>query len=85
MIKQMVIALAIALGVIAFPVLPVSSVITEENEEREWSEFHADSYAEHADAFTALFNSYETKWSKNNRLMMRAGNEGSFKFVARAK
>lgn len=31
--------------------------------------------------FTNLFNSYETKWSKNNRLMIRQGDSGSFKFV----
>lgn len=51
------------------------------SEEQEWAEFHADSFEEHANEFTALFNSYETKWSKNGRLMMRAGDSGSFKFV----
>lgn len=37
--------------------------------------------SEYADEFTALFNSYEVKRTKNNRLMIRSGNSGSFKFV----
>jgi hypothetical protein len=39
---------------------------------------------EFADEFTALFNSYECKWSKNGRLMIRQGDSGSFKFVKRS-
>lgn len=54
------------------------------SEEQEWSEFHAEAMSEYEDAFTALFNSYETKWSKNGRLMMRAGDSGSFKFVKKS-
>lgn len=50
-----------------------------------WDAFHADAVEEYADEFTALFNSYETRWSKNNRLMIRSGNSGSFKFVAKGK
>lgn len=46
-----------------------------------WELYHDEAMAEYADEFTALFNSYETKWSKNGRLMMRAGDSGSFRFV----
>jgi len=61
------------------------SVVTESQTVAEftWSEFHIDAYEEYADEFTALFNSYETKWSKNGRLMIRQGDSGSFKFVAK--
>lgn len=38
--------------------------------EEEWSEFHAESFAEHADQFTALFESYSYKLSKNGRSMV---------------
>lgn len=31
--------------------------------------------------FGALFNSYETTWSKNGRLMIRQGSTGPYKFV----
>lgn len=37
-------------------------------------------YIEAGDEFTRLFNSYETKWSKNGRLMLATPNSG-FKFV----
>jgi hypothetical protein len=47
----------------------------------DWSAFHADAFAEYADEFTALFDSYETKWSKNNRLMIRVGDTGSYRFA----
>lgn len=46
----------------------------------DWTAFHADAVEEYADEFTALFNSYETRWSKNGRLMIRQGDSGSFKF-----
>lgn len=62
----------------------VSFPITNETEVT-WEEFHAEAVAEYEDEFTALFNSYETKWSKNGRLMMRAGNSGSYRFVAKGK
>ena len=45
---------------------------------------HAQAVNEFTDEFTALFNSYETKWSKNGRLMIRKGNSGSYRFVKRA-
>lgn len=64
MITQILVALAIAFGVIAAPVSQVN------DDEREWSEFHADSYAEHAQAFEDLFNSYTYKLSKNGRSMV---------------
>lgn len=76
MVKGIAIALLIALG---FIVLPAPSI------EGEWCEFNSIAYDEHVEAFDALFNSYETKWSKNNRLMIRQGNSGSFKFVAKGK
>lgn len=52
--------------------------------ETEWQEFHALAYQEYADTFTALYEGYETKWSKNGRLMLRQGSKGPFKFVAKA-
>lgn len=46
--------------------------------------FDLEVYIEAGEEFTALFNSYETKWSKNNRLMLKTpGN--SFKFVGKGK
>lgn len=80
MFARIAIALAIAIGFVAFPALPVSTVI-EENEAMEWAMFWHESYEEHEDAFTALFNSYEIKTSKNGRVMIRQGNSGSFKFA----
>lgn len=54
------------------------------DESLEWFMFHVeaerDAYAE----FNAIFNSYETKWSKNGRLMIRQGNSGSYKFVKKS-
>jgi hypothetical protein len=41
-----------------------------DDEEREWSEYYADAYAEYADEFTALFNSYSYRVSKNGRSMI---------------
>lgn len=40
------------------------------NEDEEWDQFHAESFAEHADQFTALFDSYSYKLSKNGRSMV---------------
>lgn len=79
MITRIVIALAIAIGLISFPSLPAPNVVEVSTDE--WSEFHADAYEEYASEFEALFNSYETKWAKNGRLMIRQGDSGSFKFV----
>lgn len=53
-------------------------------EEQEWTDFHADSYKEHSDEFTALYEGYVTRWSKNGRLMMRNGDSGPYKFVKRS-
>jgi hypothetical protein len=50
----------------------------------EWDAFHAEAYEEYAAEFTALYNGYETRWSKNNRLMIRNGDSGPYKFVKRA-
>ncbi|MGS2592226.1 hypothetical protein [Streptomyces hebeiensis] len=55
---------------------PTNHLINEE-----WEEYKRDAYNEYEDMFTELFNSYETKWSKNNRLMIRQGSNGSYKFV----
>lgn len=41
-----------------------------DRDEQEWSEFHADAFDEYADEFTALFNSYTYKLSKNGRSMV---------------
>jgi hypothetical protein len=79
MITRILIALAIAFGLISVP-----SVVESASIEVTWSEFHADAVEEYVDEFTALFNSYETKWSKNGRLMIRQGDAGSFKFAKKA-
>lgn len=84
MIKAILIALAIAFGLIEFPVLPHSSSVISENEEQEWSEFHADAFDEYADEFTRLFESYDYKLSKNGRSMIRREGEKSFRFVRMA-
>lgn len=42
--------------------------------------FDLEVYVEAGEEFTRLFNSYETKWSKNGRLML-ATSGSSFKFV----
>lgn len=47
----------------------------------EWAEFEADAYWEYNDQFTALFNSYEVRFTKNGRTMIRRGDSGSFKFA----
>lgn len=74
MITRILLALAVAFGLIAVPSVPVT-------EAQEWDMFHTDAFEEYADEFTALFNSIETKWSKNGRLMIRVGDTGSFKFA----
>jgi hypothetical protein len=84
MIRTLLVALAIAFGVMNVPALPMVGWV-QSSEEIEWDLFHADAFDEYADEFTALFNSYETKWSKNGRLMMRSGDSGSFRFVAKGK
>lgn len=42
---------------------------------------YEEAYIEYFDEFTALFNSYEIKRAKNNALMIRRGNSGSYKFA----
>lgn|SRR5690606_4224436 len=53
----------------------------EEIEILEWDEYWCESFMEHADEFTALFNSYETKRAKNGAMMIRKGNSGSYRFA----
>lgn len=60
------------------------AIAFELTEEEEWSQFNELARIEYEDEFTALFMSYETRWSKNNRLMIRQGNSGSYRFVAKA-
>jgi hypothetical protein len=54
------------------------------SEDGEWQEIHAIAYSEYAEAFTALYEGYETRWAKNGRLMLRNGDSGPYKFVKRA-
>jgi len=54
------------------------------SEEQEWEEYHALAVAEYSAEFTRLFNGYETKWSKNGRLMIRNGHSGPYRFVKRS-
>lgn len=87
MLKGMLIAILIALGLIAFPApvsIPVNIALVDDNEEYEWAAYHAEAMAEYADEFTALFNSYETKRAKNGAMMIRQGNSGSFKFARKS-
>lgn len=53
-------------------------------DEVEWSDFHADAIEEYTIEFTELFDSYDVKFSKNNRTMLRKSGEKGFKFVAKA-
>lgn len=53
-------------------------------EEREWVLFWEEARFDGMMAFEDLFNSYETKWSKNNRLMLRQGDSGPYRFVKAA-
>lgn len=76
MVKTIWIALAIALGLIAFSLA---------EECVEWSEFHAEAYEEYADEFTRLFESLEFKQAKNGAPMIRRAGEKSFKFVPKGK
>lgn len=50
-------------------------------ENDEWYEYEFMALLDYADKFTALFNSYEVKVSKNGRTMIRQGNSGPYKFV----
>ena len=87
MIKAIVIAMLIAFGIIAIPApvaIPNAAALIEEDEQAEWSAYHAEAMAEYADEFTALFNSYETRIAKNGRMMIRTGNSGPYKFARKA-
>lgn len=53
------------------------------SEEYEWEEYRSLAYGEYSDEFTRLFESYETRWSRNGRLMIRQGSSGSFRFAKR--
>ena len=55
----------------------------EETEAREWEEYRTLAYADYSEEFTRLYNAYETRWSKNGRLMLRKGSSGPYKFVKR--
>lgn len=57
---------------------------TTQDTDYSWDAFHADAVSEYEAQFTALFDSYETKWSKNGRLMIRQGNAGPYKFTRKA-
>lgn len=41
-----------------------------DRDEQEWAAFYVDAYCEYADAFTALFNSYSYKRTRNGRSMI---------------
>jgi hypothetical protein len=60
-----------ASAVVVIPAKPQHAPISNEDQEAyEWSEFYCDAYDEYADQFTALFNSYSYKLSKNGRSMI---------------
>lgn len=81
--RAIVIALMLGLGLIALPSIPVDTrtayEIAEQDTANEWREFWEDARNEYADEFTALFNSYTYKRSKNGRSMVNG------KFVAMPK
>ncbi|MEU0159035.1 hypothetical protein ABZ154_09385 [Streptomyces sp. NPDC006261] len=86
-ILSLVLPLSIATGGAPSAFTAVAALVTTQStqsEEDEWEEFHTLSHSEHAEAFDVLFNSYETKWSKNGRLMIRQGSTGPYKFVKRS-
>lgn len=54
--------------IVVIPPMPqVSPAISED---QEWAEYRAEAYEEYADEFTALFNSYNYKLSRNGRSMI---------------
>lgn len=55
---------------------PMPNYSPEVIEAQEWAEYHEIAYREYEDEFTALFNSYSYKLSKNGRSMING------KFVA---
>lgn len=84
MIARILIALAIAFGVIATPSVPPMQRVASIQctcDLCEWQGYYSDAYSDYADEFTALFDSYETKWAKNGRLMIRSGSSGRYSFA----
>lgn len=80
-------SIVLSLGVgspATMPAPSVAHIIPSMTEEEEWDAYHAEAVSEYSAEFTALFNGYETKWSKNGRLMIRTGDSGPYKFVKRA-
>lgn len=49
---------------------PINIWVVEEDEDGDWHAFEMDAYLEYCDEFTALFNSYTYKVSKNGRSMI---------------
>lgn len=68
-------------AVVIIPAKPQVSPTVHITEDDEWRMFADEAYWENWEAFTALFNSYETKVAKNGAMMIRQGNSGSFKFA----
>jgi hypothetical protein len=83
-IRQLVIWILLALALIQIEPItygPSQPMLIEANDELEWGEFWIDSYEEHADEFTALFNAYEVKRAKNGAMMIRQGDSGPYRFA----
>ncbi len=60
-------------------VIAIEAAATCDCDACQWADYYVDAYAEYCDEFTALFNSYTYKVSKNGRSMVNG------KFVAMAK
>lgn len=71
-------------GMVTAPNVGMTHQAPDMTELQEWDAFHAEAYKEYHDSFTALYEGYETRWSKNGRLMMRNGDSGPYKFVRKA-
>jgi hypothetical protein len=56
--------------VIDNPAMPQHKPVVKDQDSYEWSEYYSDAYDEYADEFTALFNSYTYRVSKNGRSMI---------------
>lgn len=68
-------------GLVIIPAQSHSHIAPRMSETGEWSAYHAEAYEDYSAEFTALYEGYETKWSKNGRLMLRQGDSGPYKFV----
>jgi hypothetical protein len=71
-----------AATIVVIPPMPQATPIANE---QEWELYRAEAEQEYADAFTALFNSYEVKRAKNGALMIRKGDSGSYRFAKKGK